>query len=97
MGFARSRQRLIQTVDVRTNSPDVRFPCLGGYDVLCPDAYAYGSVSRFRKIGQGDEWKDCSPEAIRWQKRGEQDEQATATESHSGIQGESGIGSAAGR
>ena len=50
------------------------------------------NLSRLRKFGQPDEWKDCSPAAIKMAETRSNDGTTSTAESHSSVQGEGGFG-----
>ena len=44
-----------------------------------------GKLSRFRKFGQRDKWRGCSPTAIKMAEKRSNDDAPPAPEPHSGI------------
>src|ERR1019366_441551 len=54
-------------------------------------------MSWFRKFGQRDKWKGCSPTAIKMAETRSNDDTTSTPEPHSGLQGEGGLGRTEGR
>src|ERR1039458_5982771 len=74
------------------------FECFQSLCHSCCIVLVYSTtISRIRKFGQRDKWKDCTPTAIKMAETRSNDDTTSTPEPHSRLQGEGGLGRTEGR